>query len=269
MMSLRRSEYTGENRCYPCTIINMVLAVAFAGFAFVFLVLTISTPVAGGSAFLIVAISLLLIWLRGYLVPGTPTLTRRYLPASVLAWFGKNSNDRSPPSNHDEFDLEAILLEAGILEPCAEVDDLCLEKSVAIALEENIRDLPDDTDEDVFLDAVDADRTMVKFSRKKSGTVLVVRGQRATQWPSESALIADIAIANILSSAMPNWLERTWIERISIIRAVRLFLPECPRAGGTVELTTRTVKSCCSEREVVEAICADSGDRFFEQPVQS
>ncbi|EMA05294.1 hypothetical protein C439_00805 [Haloferax mediterranei ATCC 33500] len=37
-----------------------------------------------------VGISIGLIYLRGYLVPGTPTLTKRYLPPEVLRWFGKD-----------------------------------------------------------------------------------------------------------------------------------------------------------------------------------
>ena len=50
---------------------------------------------AGGAALLA---ALGLIYLRGYLVPGTPTLTRRYLPESVLAAFGKRSVEEDVPA---------------------------------------------------------------------------------------------------------------------------------------------------------------------------
>lgn len=42
---------------------------------------------SAGVATLVAALGL--VYLRGYLVPGTPTLTRRYLPDRVLAAFGK------------------------------------------------------------------------------------------------------------------------------------------------------------------------------------
>ena len=78
---LRRPDYTGENRCEPCTVLNLVIA-AVAGS------LIARKSRLGG--LLAVGLSIALIYLRGYLVPGTPTLTNRYLPPAVLRWFGKD-----------------------------------------------------------------------------------------------------------------------------------------------------------------------------------
>ncbi len=76
----REPEYTGENRCVPCTVINSVLAV----------VLTLIASALGPVAALVVLVgSAASIYYRGYLVPGTPELTQRYLPDRVLALFGK------------------------------------------------------------------------------------------------------------------------------------------------------------------------------------
>nr|WP_086009376.1 hypothetical protein [Natrinema versiforme] len=78
---LKQSEYTGENRCEPCTVLNLgIAAVASAAIA--------RKSRVGG--LLAAAVSIALISLRGYLVPGTPTLTKRYLPPEVLRWFGKD-----------------------------------------------------------------------------------------------------------------------------------------------------------------------------------
>ncbi|QRV17079.1 hypothetical protein JMJ58_09510 [Haloterrigena salifodinae] len=77
---LKQPEYTGENRCEPCTILNLAIA-AVAGS------LIARKSRLGGA--LAVGVSIALIYLRGYLVPGTPTLTKRYLPPEVLRWFGK------------------------------------------------------------------------------------------------------------------------------------------------------------------------------------
>jgi hypothetical protein len=60
--------------------VNIILA-AVASIA----VGTFSIPV--GIA--IAGLSATIIYLRGYLVPGTPTLTKRYFPDQVLRWFDK------------------------------------------------------------------------------------------------------------------------------------------------------------------------------------
>jgi hypothetical protein len=79
--TLRQPEYTGENRCLPCTVVNAAIT-AVGSVA----VGVVASPVAGTVALTVGAAA---IWLRGYLVPYTPQLTERYLPERVLAWFGK------------------------------------------------------------------------------------------------------------------------------------------------------------------------------------
>jgi|AntDeeMetagen134_2_1112570.scaffolds.fasta_scaffold00809_4 hypothetical protein len=61
---LRQPEYTGENRCTPCTAVNVAIATAGGT-----LVAKAKSPVLGTAAF---GVSLGTIYLRGYLVPGTP-----------------------------------------------------------------------------------------------------------------------------------------------------------------------------------------------------
>ncbi|NGM70093.1 hypothetical protein G6M89_13935 [Natronolimnobius sp. AArcel1] len=77
---LRQDEYTGANRCVPCTAVNLVIAVVVA------LAVGIIFLPAGAAVF---ALSLATIYLRGYLVPGTPALTKRYFPDWLLAKFDK------------------------------------------------------------------------------------------------------------------------------------------------------------------------------------
>ncbi|SEQ79360.1 hypothetical protein [Natrinema salaciae] len=78
---LKQPEYTGENRCEPCTVLNLVIAAVVGS------VIARKSRLGG---LLAIGISIALIYLRGYLVPGTPTLTKRYLPPEVLRWFGKD-----------------------------------------------------------------------------------------------------------------------------------------------------------------------------------
>ena len=77
---VRQPEYTGENRCVPCTVANLAIAaVLTAGLAF--------ASVPGAAVFAVFAVGS--IWLRGYLVPKTPELTKRYFPDWLLAKFDK------------------------------------------------------------------------------------------------------------------------------------------------------------------------------------
>lgn len=80
--TLRQPEFTGKNRCEACTVFNTITAVVLGA---------IIARKSKLGALVTVSISAVLIYLRGYLVPGTPTLTKQYLPPSVLQLFGKES----------------------------------------------------------------------------------------------------------------------------------------------------------------------------------
>jgi hypothetical protein len=119
---LRQPEYTGENRCLPCTVVNTIIAAVVAvgvgGAAGV-----VATPVAGFAAAIgVFALSVAVIYLRGYLVPRTPELTKRYFPQWLLGIFGKDERVRI----ETDVDPETALSAAGALEECDDEDDLCL-----------------------------------------------------------------------------------------------------------------------------------------------
>lgn len=86
---LRQPGYTGENRCIPCTSVNVALAAASSA-----LVAKMTSRRLASTAFVT---SLGAIYLRGYLVPGTPTLTKRYLPERVLRWFDNDTPSMKTP----------------------------------------------------------------------------------------------------------------------------------------------------------------------------
>lgn len=119
---LREPEYTGENRCLPCTVINLGIAI---GLASVIAILS----VAGGMITFFVCV--IVIYLRGYLIPSTPTLTKRYVPNQLLRVFGKSS--KPTRDDGENVDVEAILLEAGIVTECPDKNDFCLTESFETA----------------------------------------------------------------------------------------------------------------------------------------
>ncbi len=101
---LRQPAYTGENRCLPCTVLNVVIgaigAVALAAVVRSRVGIRVSIAV-GAVAF---AVTTALIAVRGYLVPGTPQLTQTYLPDRVR----DRIHDR-PVGVDDDADLDLAL----------------------------------------------------------------------------------------------------------------------------------------------------------------
>ena len=130
MTSLRQPEYTGRNRCWACTTVNCIIAVALAAVLSALSVVLATPPIPAVIGVVVLILSGLAIWLRGYLIPGTSTLTKRYMPARTLAWFDNATATRSGPgtvgpASSDSDTLEAQLVEAGILVHRSD-DELCL-----------------------------------------------------------------------------------------------------------------------------------------------
>lgn len=277
----KQEEHTGENRCKPCTILNIVLAGLFS------FVAARKSRIGG---YVMLVVSLELIYLRGYLVPGTPTLTKRYLSAEVLRWFGKDpeletqsglgSTDNSIPTattsdsqkTGEEIDPHNYLIGEGILEPCENQQDLCLVDSFKQIWSSEIDDM---ANTDIELDAneaaselgVKADAEEFVIEQYGEARTLVVNSQTVGQWPSQSALLADISAAHVLSKWSNHWDVLTTEQKGQILNGLRLFLEDCPGKTGSVSMNQETVESCCSSHEVITISCDETGDRLFEQPL--
>jgi hypothetical protein len=252
--SVRRPEYTGENRCTPCTIVNVVIA---AGLTVA--VWTVSLPLAVA----VLAVSLSAIALRGYLVPYTPTLTKRYLPDRVLRLFDKQPGP--PPAADGEVDLEAVLREAGAVEDCPAEDDLCLTDSFRASWRDRVaavRATDSTRDELAGLLGVDADG--LTFSEHGSAFVASHDGVRVGQWESHAAFVADLAAARELSDRDPSWGALPVEHRGQVLSGLRLFIDTCPACDGRVTAGHEVVESCCRSIDVVAVSCEDCGARLFE-----
>lgn len=254
---LRLPEYTGENRCIPCTVVNLVIALAVSG-----VVAIASRPAA--VAVLVVCVAA--IYLRGYLVPGTPTLTKRYLPDSVLKLFDKH--DPPAPTVTDEADIEAFLLEVDAVEECREGTDLCLTPGFRTAWYERIdvRREAADADEGIraLFEGLDVDPDRVTVREHGDAYDAYVDDVRVGQWESRAAFLADLAAEAELRDRHPGWGRLGFDARTEILGALRLWLDRCPSCGGAVTLGEETVESCCRSIDVVAAACDDCGTRVFE-----
>ena len=254
---LRQPQYTGENRCIPCTAVNTLLALLLG-----VVLAALLTPVVGVLA---LALGLVAIYLRGYLVPGTPELTKRYFPDWLLAWFDKEPV-RSTDVDIDpdeQVDPEAVLSDVDAVEPCADEDDLCLTDSFDAAWREGMRRLRDDAvRREALVALLETDTVSVELSPARvsvtDGDALLAR------WPSEGALVADLAADEVLVSRAPEWASLAPEQRFGILAGLRSFLDTCPVCDSPIELSEHTVESCCRSWAVLSVHCSECGSDLLE-----
>lgn len=275
---VRQPEYTGTNRCIPCTTTNIVIAVvlslavgsglAVADGPFAWLV--------GGS---VLVASLVAIWLRGYLVPGTPELTKRYFPEWLLRVFDKEPAPTGPLGGTDtqstadgaedgsleEIDAEAVLLSAGVVEPCEDEDDLCLVEGFRSGWREQIRAINDEeTERDELARELDLDSAALTLEEHGEALLARTDGRRIGQWESRAALVADLAAGRELPAWVDDWAALSVAGRSQLVSALRIFLNTCPACEGVVAVDMETVESCCSSHDVVAATCETCEARLLE-----
>ncbi len=257
LTALRRPEYTGENRCLPCTAGNLVLAAALAAVA-AFVSLPLGVAVVVGS--------LATIYLRGYLVPGTPGLTRRYFPERVLGWFGKA--DTPGPAADVDFDAVAFLDRTAVVVDTG--SDVALAPAFARRLDAATLDLDTEaatTAASADLLGVDPER--VSFAGGGGSWRVSVDGSIAGRWESRAAFVADLAAHRTLSAWTVEWASVPGGARGRTLSAIRACLGTCPVCAGEIRLGTETVRSCCREYEVAAASCVDCDARLFETDAQT
>ena len=259
---LRQPEYTGSNRCVPCTLVNLMMAAVLA-----IAVVSIGVGMGAGAVAVPAGVAVLLlsvvaIYLRGYLVPGTPTLTKTYLPDRILRYFDKAGVDEVPL---DEFDVETTLERAGAVAECEHEDDLCLTDDFRSAWRTRMDALQDtDVTRKELAKLLDVDAS--KLSVEDHGKAYVARfdGREAGQWESRAAFVADMAAAREFRSTFPDWRALTPRQRSATLNGLRLFLERCPDCEQPVAPDQDVVESCCRSYDVVTVSCEACGSRLFE-----
>jgi hypothetical protein len=275
---VRRPRYTGENRCWPCTTVNLLLAALGAGVLGVG-VASIAPASAGGAvAAVAFALSAAAIALRGYLVPGTPTLTANYFPEWLLGVFGKReateettdtaqTEAEAAATGSGTFDVEEELLAAGALEPDGS-DDLSLTDEFRERWRARIADLEREGDDGFLLDYLGRTEGEVEYTDKRPFFAAAVDGHEIGRWESRPAFRADIAAADLLADRVDGWTRLPQARRGQLAAGLRLFLETCPDCGGPLSFDTETVPSCCHQREVAAVTCDDCEVRVFETEVR-
>lgn len=227
---IRQPEYTGTNRCMPCTIVNSVIAAGIAG--------TLAWAVSTGFGLLALGLLIGVIYLRGYLVPGTPTLTKTYLPAPLLRPFGKDS----PQGTLGDLDAEGIW---NVLEDGGVVD----RRNDAVRLSAEFRDrwraeIRANRDRDLgerdVATMMDAEDVVQRGERAFS-----VGGNQLLRWDSTAALLADAAAAAVFRERFEDWPGLDRRTRRDLLGRLRLLLDRCPICDGPTRRENEHVDPCC------------------------
>ena len=293
IQDLKQPEYTGENRCVPCTIVNVVIALVLAGLANV---------ISRGVGVVVLVLSLIAIYVRGYLVPGTPTLTKQYMPERILALFDKgpvvetrdtlelaedpdtkntgdgassvdgadDSSGSGGSSDTEKFETvqkieyqrehavnpEEFMLEVGAVEPCEDEDDLCLNEAFAAAIESNAERY---REKEISAEDVAAlfDASSEDVTNKEREYPSFKIGRWIRNWPDDGALVVDLATNEALMELTDRWLDVPEEQRIRILKSLRAFHGVCPMCGGHIDISSETFESCCRSEEVYALHCED------------
>lgn len=256
---LRNPEHTGRNRCVPCTVVNLAVA-ALAAVAVGF-----EWPLGGAAVFLVAAA---VVALRGYLVPGTPTLTKRYLSVRDLRWFGKDRAADRPPTEPPNVNPEQFLLDRGVVHPCAACDDLCLDAEFDDAWRSAATELDPELPAETVAPLVDDDPGEVATIQGRNGFYVEGDDYRY-QWVSSGALLVDMAADQVFTDRPADWKGLPLAHRLTVLQGLRAFLAVCLLCGGDVRFGTETVQSCCRSTDVVAVTCEDCDERFMELDVES
>lgn len=296
---LQNSEYTGANRCMACTVVNSGIALVLAAIVGAVGWTSVASGVGIAAAAATLVVSAASIYFRGYLIPGTPTLTKRYFPDWFLAYFekapptaGGTGRDKPAPGdpapdpsapyahtytkmpdpdkervepNQPNVDPEAVLLQSGALEECEDVDDLCLSDEFKTKWEQRVESAREsDAGRDRLIRLLDLEDAEVKFKEYNSAFRVMANGRFIGRWESEGAFLADVAAGELLEDRVAGWDDLEVRDRGSILNGLRLFIETCPSCGGAVSMGTELVESCCRSQKVAALTCTDCDERLFE-----
>ena len=266
---VRRDAYTGANRCWPCTVLNVGLLACLTAVTSVLL-----TPLSG---FVAVAVGLAAIWLRGYLVPYTPQLTPTLLaalPGRAAPWIGSygSSDGRrvgGDVSGDADVDGETDAVEGENSDAAAGMIDELLAAGVLSEDERGLSLRP------AFRERW---RSEMVEARANGREELAAALREAVPWVAEaSAATEDDRYWIVLEDEEGRIANETWlappaaVADLAALRALaartefgptrrtlaapplRQFLDRCPACDSTLEVTSP--HTCCgSPRSVAEGI---------------
>jgi hypothetical protein len=255
--AVRRQEYTGEGRCWPCTVLNgLVLAVASAGVALV----------DRTASLLLFALGVGLIAVRGYLVPYTPQFAPEIAARLPFDIYDERGPSDSLGTDTDGEEVLANLMEAGVVVADGETlylaDEFREDWRSEIA---TLRELDNDRFAAAVTDAAPR-ATGARVERRRGRTDAVVEPDTGSV-ADERRLSYPVALAEVGAVRALGERVSDPALRAAAAQPLRTFLETCPACGGAVEETT--AQQCCgaptNPRQGPQDVlaCADCGERLY------
>jgi len=237
-VKIRNTQFTGTNRCWPCTAVNLAVIGAVAG--------TVAVAWSGAATAVVVGVGLVVLWTRGYVIPGTPRLAR-HLPDRVLRSFGKEPSDRSPPT-----DVTRALREAGMVK----VGDLRLEDAVRPAYEGRASKLVDDSErlKEAVVEAFDSVESVSNNRALGGGENWFAKdgdGNTVMRWEARALAAMDVAGEEMLVDRLPGWEECGSTYRHEARAVLRRAVSTCPACSGELVADDGPRVACCGGRSLV------------------
>lgn len=259
---LRDESYTGSNRCWPCTVVNLVLLTLFVA-----LLRTRERPIVST---LVGTVGVAVIYLRGYLVPYTPTFAPQLVAASPLPddLFGDAHDTEEGGSLAGDVDLDGEqvlgeLIDAGIIEG----DDgmLFLTDDVDTAWHDRMDELAPFSLDDL------ASEVRVSLEHVDEADSLVADDKDWVAVGPDSDLVArPLAVAELAAYQILDGRLEPESLRLAAAESFRMFLEDCPACG--TELQQSSEVSCCGgytkprqePRETL--VCPSCAQRLYTFP---
>lgn len=258
--SIRRPSYTGDRRCWPCTVVNVALLAVVAA-----VVTVVSFPLA----VVVAAGGVALVYLRGYVVPGTPEFAPRLVSRLGLSPLFEHVPDGGEVRQSDELSEETsgedvlfALFETGVLEEDAE-GALFLSDAFWSAWAAEMASLREGDDDELAAAVAEAAPFEAAAAAEYDG--IGVTGETQSIWLSRAHAVADAAAVRAMAEFdVPEPV------RAPATTPLRMFLERCPLCGGDTEETERKLGCCGSgtvgafdtpESEVLA--CADCGEVLY------
>lgn len=161
--------------------------------------------------------------------------------------------------------VESMLLDADVLEPAGDGEDLQLRRSLEREWDQEFYRMANPNAERERLRALlgeglpsagDEDGTPFEATETDDGFELRRDGSTIGTWPSRTAFRTDLALAGPLAERIDGWADRSIAQRGELLSGTRLFLESCPDCDG--DLSFRVTQTASGEeREGAE----DASDR--------
>ncbi len=174
-----------------------------------------------------------------------------------------NIKDRIRYRKRNSVDPEQYLLDAGTIKATDDETELALTDEFATELEQYIEDVVEDgVGETDLAKLFGVDLEDVETQDRPHPSYKIIHTVR--NWPTDEAVVFDVAVDRILRSRRDDWDEVPPRQRYRIAQSLRTFQDECLFCNGTVVYGDDPVESCCTEKRVLTLHCTDCDRRFME-----